>query len=102
MVYIYTRHVIVAGCWQTYGSNSSGNGQHPGLRPAVQEDAVQPTPGGTLVESAVLVAFCSKREFELMPPNGEWGPLQQKTGLKIGVSSRGLGGDSPPGSLWKE
>lgn len=100
-VYICKRHVFGRGCWQAYRINNSGDGRHPGLRQGVKEDMVQPTPGGTLVGNTVLGAICSKREFELMPSNGEWEPLQQKRGLKSGVSSGELGGGCPLGPLWK-
>lgn len=76
MVYICKRCVFGRGCWQVYRINSSGHGRHPDLRQGVKEDMVQPSPGGTLVGTSVLGAICSEREFELMPPNGEWEPLQ--------------------------
>lgn len=41
---------------------------------------------------------CSKIEFELMPPDGEWESLQQK--IEVWGQFRGAGW-FPPGSLWK-
>lgn len=101
MLYICRRRGFGRGRWEACRINISGDGRHPGLGEGVTEDMVQPPPGGTLVGTTVLGAISSKREFELMPPNGEWEPLQQKRGVKFGVSSGELGGGSPLSPLWK-
>lgn len=101
-VHICKRPVFGRGRWQAYRINSSGDGRHPGLRQGVKEDRGQPAPGGGFGGgSTVRGVICSKREFELMPPNGEWEPLQQKRGWKFGVSSGEPGRGSPLGPLWK-